>query len=159
MLRSQRYDKGQYCYDGYGAEGRWSFWGETCIPRSYVETRWREMFEVCDYIDDRAVCPQNVIVVRKAILTSHPSGLPATSHDAVSSRHVLDRSKVSFRCVSSDRASSRRPSGASSLLSRIGNIEHYMRHPLHAAQSGFFLPRKLLLRAARHVARSPLESP
>jgi hypothetical protein len=42
------YDNGQYCYEGYGSEGR-----------------WREMFEVCDYIDDRKVCQQNVKVVRK----------------------------------------------------------------------------------------------
>ena len=59
------YDNGQFCYGSVGAEGRWSFWGEACIPKSYVERRWREIFEICDYIDDRAACPQNVIVARK----------------------------------------------------------------------------------------------
>ena len=59
------YDSGQFCYESVGAEGRWSFWGEACIPRSYVERRWREIFDVCDYIDDREACPQNVIVARK----------------------------------------------------------------------------------------------
>ena len=59
------YDNGQFCCDGYGGEGRRSFWGEACISKSYVERRWREIFDVCDYIDDRKVCPQNVIVVRK----------------------------------------------------------------------------------------------
>jgi SAM-dependent methyltransferase len=59
------YDNGQFCYESVGAEGRWSFWGEACIPRGYVERRWREIFDVCDYIEDREVCPQNVIVARK----------------------------------------------------------------------------------------------
>jgi SAM-dependent methyltransferase len=59
------YDNGQFCYESVGAEGRWSFWGEACIPRAYVERRWQEIFDVCDYIDDRAACPQNIIVARK----------------------------------------------------------------------------------------------
>jgi SAM-dependent methyltransferase len=61
------YDNGQYCYDCYGAEGRWSFWGEACISKSYVDKRWPEIFDVCDYIDDRNACPQNVIVARKRV--------------------------------------------------------------------------------------------
>src|SRR5262249_40152826 len=59
------YDAGSFCYDALGVEGRWSFWGEACIPKAYVERRWREFFEICDYIDDPGVCPQNVIVARK----------------------------------------------------------------------------------------------
>jgi SAM-dependent methyltransferase len=59
------YDRGQFCYSSRGAEGRWSFWGEACIPKSYVERHWQEMFHVCDYIDDRGLCHQNVIVARK----------------------------------------------------------------------------------------------
>jgi hypothetical protein len=59
------YDNGQYCYDCYGSEGRWSFWGEACISKIYVERCWRKIFDVCDYIDDREACPQNVIVARK----------------------------------------------------------------------------------------------
>ena len=61
------YDNGQFCYESLGAEGRWSFWGEACIPKNYVERRWREIFDVCDYIDDRALDPQNVIVARKRV--------------------------------------------------------------------------------------------
>src|SRR5215469_9438125 len=34
------YDSRKFCYESYGAEGRWSFWGEACIPRGYVEKRW-----------------------------------------------------------------------------------------------------------------------
>ena len=59
------YDSGRFCYDGFGVEGRWSFWGEACISRAYVERRWSEMFNVLDYIEDRKVCAQNVIVARK----------------------------------------------------------------------------------------------
>jgi len=59
------YDNGSFCYEEFGVEGRWSFWGEACIPKEYVQKRWSEMFEVLDYVDDRAVCEQNVIVVRK----------------------------------------------------------------------------------------------
>jgi SAM-dependent methyltransferase len=59
------YDDGQFCYEPLGGEGRWSYWGEACIPRRYVEKHWKEIFDVCEYIDDPKVCPQNVIVVRK----------------------------------------------------------------------------------------------
>lgn len=59
------YDNGQFCYESHGMNGRWSFWGEACIPKSYVEKRWPELFDVCDYIDDRDACVQNVIVARK----------------------------------------------------------------------------------------------
>jgi hypothetical protein len=60
------YDNGQFCYDCYGGEGRRSFWGEACISKSYVERRWKDIFDVCDYIEDPKICPQNVIVVRKS---------------------------------------------------------------------------------------------
>jgi SAM-dependent methyltransferase len=62
------YDNGQFCYDCYGEEGPRSFWGETCISKSYVDTRWQKIFEVCDYIEDRGVSDQNVIVARKRVL-------------------------------------------------------------------------------------------
>jgi hypothetical protein len=58
-------DNGQFCYESHGLEGRWSYWGEACIPKDYVEKRWKEIFDVCEYIDNLERCPQNVIVVRK----------------------------------------------------------------------------------------------
>jgi SAM-dependent methyltransferase len=61
------YDSGQFCYESYGEVGRRSFWGEACISKSYVERRWREIFDVCDYIEDRGVSSQNVIVARKRV--------------------------------------------------------------------------------------------
>jgi SAM-dependent methyltransferase len=59
------YDRGGFCYESFGVEGRWSFWGEACIPKAYVQKRWTEVLDVLDYIDNRAVCEQNVIVARK----------------------------------------------------------------------------------------------
>jgi SAM-dependent methyltransferase len=59
------YDRGEFCYASLGSTGRWSFWGEACIPKGYVEKRWTELFDIYDYIDDIKVCPQNVIVARK----------------------------------------------------------------------------------------------
>jgi hypothetical protein len=59
------YDDGKFCYHNYGSADRWSFWGEACIPKAYVEKRWTEIFDICGYMDDGKVCPQNVIVARK----------------------------------------------------------------------------------------------
>ncbi len=62
-----RYDRGEYCYVATGGGGPLdkSFFGETCIPRSYVEQHWSRWFSVLDFVEDRSACPQNVIVVRK----------------------------------------------------------------------------------------------
>jgi hypothetical protein len=35
------------------------------IPERYVRTRWSDRMEVLDFIDDRDVSPQNVIVCKK----------------------------------------------------------------------------------------------
>jgi len=63
----ERYDRGEFLYEpvGGGDVLAPSFFGETCIPRRYVEERWAELFEIIDYIDDRGQCVQNAIVVRK----------------------------------------------------------------------------------------------
>ena len=42
-----------------------SFYGEACIPVSYVRQKWKDYFEIRDFIDDRSQCPQNVIIVQK----------------------------------------------------------------------------------------------
>lgn len=61
------YDAGLYCHHplagGEALES--SFYGETCIPRGYVLAEWTKSFTFLDYLDDRAVEEQNVIVVRK----------------------------------------------------------------------------------------------
>jgi SAM-dependent methyltransferase len=61
------YDGGEFCFSSHGEQGRWSFWGEACISKAYVERHWSKIFDICDFIDDRKVCLQNVIVVRKRV--------------------------------------------------------------------------------------------
>ena len=63
-----RYDRGEFLYEpiGGGDVLDKSFFGETCIPRQYVERHWARHLDVLDYIDDRQRCQQNVIVARKA---------------------------------------------------------------------------------------------
>ena len=62
-----RYDRGELCHDATGGgEGLSSdFCGETLIPRDYVERVWTELLDVMEYISDRQVCTQDVIVARK----------------------------------------------------------------------------------------------
>lgn len=61
------YDRGEFCHSKYESDSlERGFWGETCIPRTYVEKRWTELFDVVEYIDEPALCPQNTIIVRKS---------------------------------------------------------------------------------------------
>ncbi len=62
-----RFDRGEYLYEGMGAGGVLdaSFFGETCIPMGYVIKHWTQLFEFIGYVDDRQMCVQNVIMVRK----------------------------------------------------------------------------------------------
>ncbi len=62
-----RYDAGHFCYSGVGGAGPLdgSFFGEACIPRGYVEEHWTRWFTLRDFIADRRVCPQNIIVAQK----------------------------------------------------------------------------------------------
>lgn len=61
------YDRGEFCYSPVGGGGVLdsSFYGETCIPLAYVQQHWSHDFVMLEWIDDRAQCHQNVIVVRK----------------------------------------------------------------------------------------------
>lgn len=63
----RRFDRGEFLYEALGGGGVLdaSFFGETCIPRQYVEANWTRFLEFVDYLDDRALCQQNVIVARK----------------------------------------------------------------------------------------------
>jgi SAM-dependent methyltransferase len=67
-----KYDSGGYCFNAYGPwDEPWTVaWlsetlGETCIPKAYVAAHWTKEFTLLDFVDDREVCDQNVIVVRK----------------------------------------------------------------------------------------------
>jgi SAM-dependent methyltransferase len=59
------FDSGRYCFSQIVHEGEWSYWGETAIPKAYVQSNWTEWFTFLDYIDDRDRCSQNVIVMSK----------------------------------------------------------------------------------------------
>lgn len=62
-----RFDRGEFLYDGVGGGGVLdrSFYGETCIPRQYVIENWSKRYEYIGYVDDRRLCVQNVIIVRR----------------------------------------------------------------------------------------------
>jgi SAM-dependent methyltransferase len=62
-----RYDRGEFLFEptGGGDVLDASFFGETCIPQQYVVDHWSRIFEFVGYLDDRRLCLQNVIVVRK----------------------------------------------------------------------------------------------
>ena len=59
------YDAGKFFHIDLGYP-TFPTYGETCIPKKYVYTEWAKLFEVLDYIDDRNVCQQDVIVARKS---------------------------------------------------------------------------------------------
>jgi ubiquinone/menaquinone biosynthesis C-methylase UbiE len=61
------YDSGKYLHSPVGGGGILdpSFFGETCIPKGYVLSHWTKHFKFLDFIDDRNLCSQNVIVVKK----------------------------------------------------------------------------------------------
>ncbi len=59
------YDKGEFCYGSHGHTGKSSFWGDACIAKTYVESHWSKIFDICDYIADSKIYAQNVIVARK----------------------------------------------------------------------------------------------
>jgi SAM-dependent methyltransferase len=68
----ERYDDGNLCFAEYNRQQEpWAFlegrpyWGEACIPRSYVLDRWTKHYTFVDYINDRDQCSQNVIVMKK----------------------------------------------------------------------------------------------
>jgi ubiquinone/menaquinone biosynthesis C-methylase UbiE len=60
IMRSD-YDKGSYCHHNYD-DSKWSYWGESMIPRKYVLDHWTKHFNFLDFIEDNF---QNIIVVQK----------------------------------------------------------------------------------------------
>jgi SAM-dependent methyltransferase len=69
------YDSGKFCFDTstdkYGNVS--SFMGEACIPKDYVLEHWTKHFTFLDFIQDRSMCSQNVIVVRKPFSNGSPN--------------------------------------------------------------------------------------
>ena len=63
------YDRGEFCHSasGGGAVHDKSFFGESCIPKSYVKKVWQEYFSFTDHLDDTALKGyyQDVIIACK----------------------------------------------------------------------------------------------
>jgi SAM-dependent methyltransferase len=61
-----KYDEGQYCHSPLsgGDVLDSSFYGETCISKTYVLKHWAEHFTFLEYVEDRKISDQNVIVVK-----------------------------------------------------------------------------------------------
>jgi ubiquinone/menaquinone biosynthesis C-methylase UbiE len=69
------YDNGEFCHSAVYGGGILdkSFFGETAIPKTYVLERWTKHFKFVDYVSDRTLCPQDIIVVEKAAAGAIPS--------------------------------------------------------------------------------------
>lgn len=57
------YDAGTFLHYGEGQYG--GTYGESLISRGYIEARWGQYFDLVDFIDDRAVLPQALFVLRR----------------------------------------------------------------------------------------------
>lgn len=57
------YDAGEFLHYGEGQYG--GSYGESLIPRGYVEKAWLEHFELVDFVDDRAFLPQALFILRR----------------------------------------------------------------------------------------------
>jgi hypothetical protein len=67
MPRNAGYDAGEYLYSATGGSSYRSadFYGEAVIPEGYIRSRWTEFLQVADFVDDRIVLPQALIVLQK----------------------------------------------------------------------------------------------
>lgn len=62
------YDAGQFLHAGqkHAAYGQYGgTYGESLIPRGYIEKRWLTYFELVDFVDDRQVLPQALFVLKR----------------------------------------------------------------------------------------------
>jgi SAM-dependent methyltransferase len=64
---NRAYDAGEYLYSptGGGDYRPPDFYGEALIPEGYIRSRWTEFLRVADFVDDRSVLPQALIVLQK----------------------------------------------------------------------------------------------
>ena len=63
----KQYDSGEFCFDPTGGGGVLdsSFYGEACIPLSYVQRTWSKWFQFREFRYADKKCNQNVICVQK----------------------------------------------------------------------------------------------
>jgi SAM-dependent methyltransferase len=60
-----RYDRGDYCFTPSVHEGEWAYWGWAAISKNYVLKNWGYGLTFVDYIHDRNLCSQDVVVMKK----------------------------------------------------------------------------------------------
>jgi SAM-dependent methyltransferase len=64
-----RYDRGEFCHSpvGGGRSLTKDFYGETCIPETYVHRRWSDRFQILDYLeaDNKSLLQDLVVAKRK----------------------------------------------------------------------------------------------
>ncbi|MCC3424652.1 MAG: methyltransferase domain-containing protein [Microcoleus sp. PH2017_01_SCD_O_A] len=65
----QAYDRGEFLHHptGGGSAQSSSFYGETLIPPGYVEREWTRFFSFRDFVDDRSILGQALIVMQKPL--------------------------------------------------------------------------------------------
>jgi ubiquinone/menaquinone biosynthesis C-methylase UbiE len=61
------YDAGQYCYD---TNFRNPDFGHACIPEQYVREKWATHLDIVDFITDRGLDEQNIVVARSRAVPS-----------------------------------------------------------------------------------------
>jgi ubiquinone/menaquinone biosynthesis C-methylase UbiE len=82
-----RYDAGLFVFAPYEPRTHaWAYtggiprYGEACVSHNYVLKNWTDRFEFVEFLQDRAKCPQNVIVVRKPKTASGSLGRDTKSN-------------------------------------------------------------------------------
>jgi SAM-dependent methyltransferase len=61
------YDAGKFVYAPYRRSSYGEWWGEACIPRTYIETEWTARgLELLDFVEDRERFQQDLVVLRLA---------------------------------------------------------------------------------------------
>jgi 2-polyprenyl-3-methyl-5-hydroxy-6-metoxy-1,4-benzoquinol methylase len=70
VLRS--YDAGEFCFSEYDRQAEpWAWlndqpcYGEACISLGYIRNVWTSYLDYVEFVNDRELCPQNVVVMRK----------------------------------------------------------------------------------------------
>lgn len=62
-LAFSAYDSGEYLF--VSTQKNVSFYGDTLIPKGYIEKNWIKYLNLCQFIDDKSICPQAMIVMKK----------------------------------------------------------------------------------------------
>ena len=58
-----RYDAGGYAYSPYDPAAPGAWWGEACVPRTYVEATWGELFDVREFVEAADGLRQHVVLL------------------------------------------------------------------------------------------------